>query len=336
MKAYITNNLIHKINHFKEEAEMNALMEAYVKANVYSDNSSVQLNLDWPSVLSLLDLESLFWTIPQWNEQDPLYDFILSTLTTHSQQELLIRLYDQVFVDCLTKIKNLPQIDQTFLLNQIQKKRDFIKLPSVKEFLVTPLNHYEQLLKTDPYNTIHDLTLYLAWDRVCVNLAILFEHPTFKTAEGLATLKECLVESFQHITKQGRTSPGFFRLMEALYAILMREENLQNYSDADWLILCQSAEALRSRESVCDVAYVDQIIMINDPNSKKPMPLVLTLDSPERVQKSLQFAHFGINVLNKEKEPWNYSLSTVEIICFKEENQKINFEKIIHHSSDKN
>ncbi len=329
MKAYMTNNLIRTISHFKEEEEFNAFLEAYKQASVNLEIDSFQLHLNWPSFLEIIDLEALFWSFHPLNEEDALYNFLLSMLNKNDQQVLLTCLYDQVFIDCLTKVKKLPQIDQTFLLNQIQKKRDLIQVPLVKKLFAASLNYYEKLLQVDPYHTIHDLTLYLAWDRVCVNLAVIFEHPSFKSVDGLTTLKECLIESFQHITKQGETTPGFFRFMEALYAILMREENLPIYSEEEWLILCQSAEALRSREIVCDAPYIDRILVDKYSNSKKRAQLILTLDSIEKVNASLKLAEFEIKKLNQEKMAWNYSLSPVEIVCFKQENQKLLFNTII-------
>ncbi len=123
----------------------------------------------------------------------------------------------------MTHIKALPCIQAPFLIDRIQKKRQSLALSQINEIFAQSLDDYEQSLLQNPSYTMHDLILYLAWDRVCINLAVIFEHD-FSNANhrGLEVLKECLLESFQHITSEGRTIPSFFRAIEALYAYQMR------------------------------------------------------------------------------------------------------------------
>ncbi|CUI16922.1 hypothetical protein PNK_1305 [Candidatus Protochlamydia naegleriophila] len=332
MKAFITNSLIRKINADGAISEKNLLVEACVEGGLLAAGQPLKLLFDWPAFLESIELGSLFWSFPSF-EQSQLFNFMIAVLAQEEQKdELLIRLYDQVFVECLTQVKALPQIDQSFLLDQIQKKRRFALFSQAGYLFSAPLDHYERMLVENPYNTLHDLTLYLAWDRVCVNLAMIFENPSALKLSGLEVLKQCLVESFQHITGQGRTAPGFFRLIEAFYAFQMREENLQIHTDTEWLVLCQSAPALRPRDSLCDAVYIDESIInsqvIADPLSEMRKVKILTLDSVDKVKASLSLGRYMIEKLQKEVLDWGYALRSVEVICFREEKAGLAIESV--------
>ena len=137
---------------------------------------------------------------------------------------------------------------------------------------------------------------------MCVALSAIFEQPKIKHSQGLKVLKDCLIESFQHITAQGTAKPSFFRLIETLYAYEMRDENLDNYTEADWLTLCQSSLSLRPREELIDVEYIDQAL--ND----EPI-IVLTSDSEEKVRLSFSLANYMI-----KSHDLNYTLSPAKVI----------------------
>ncbi len=335
MKAFITDSLVRKINTYGAISEQNPLIDACVEGGLLTVDQSLELLFDWPAFLESIELGSLFWSFPAFNEENQLFNFIIEILSQEEQNnELLIRLYDQIFVECLTQVKALPQIDQSFLLDQIQKKRRFTLFSPAGQLFSAPLDHYERMLVENPYHTIHDLTLYLAWDRVCVNLAVIFENPSVAVKmSGLEVLKDCLIESFQHITGQGRTAPGFFRLVEAFYALHMREENLQTYTDAEWLILCQSAPALRSRDSLCDATYIDESLIntqvIADPQSEVRKLKIMTLDSVDKVKASLALGQYMIEKLQKEVPDWMYTLRSVEIICFREGASGLAIESVV-------
>lgn len=317
MKTFIDNKLIQKITSETVDKE-NSLLKAYLKAGILTNDQPMQVMLGWPSLLEYLDLESLFENFPTLDNQNELFALIISTLPLESEKDFLIRLYDQVFVECLTHVKALPQIDPTFLIQRIQQKRQ----SSLKLFAQS-LDRYERLLLEHPAHIMHDLILYLAWDRVCVNLAILFEYrsPEVDIRSGLDVLKECLLESFQHITAHGRTAPSLFRLMEALYAYQMREENLPIYTDSEWSILCQSACALKPREILSDVWYIDAAVTddqkLKEMDKEKKNLRVLTMDSVDKVQACLAFVHYMIDKLKLETE-WQYSLCPIEVVCLQE------------------
>lgn len=317
MQIFIDNRLIKKTILAKES--QNHLIEICVDAGILADPSSLPVIFGWPSLLEIIGLGSLLEDFPAFH-QGELYSLLTSSLKSKIDKEFLIRLYDQVFVECLTEVKALPEIDSQFLLEQIQKRRHSLSLKE-NELFALPLHRYEKLLKEHPANAMHDLILYLAWDRVCVNIAQIFEYDTSNTdlQSGLQVLKECLLESFQHIKTHGRTVPGFFRLIETLYAYQMREENLQTHSDSDWLILCQSASALRPREELSDVIYIDAAIAhhqnIQTFDNGKDILTILTLDTPEKVKTCLAFARFMLEKLKLETPEWPYILRPVKVLC---------------------
>lgn len=330
MNAFIDNQLIQKIIAEEVENGENSLVESCIQAGILADEQSFQIIFGWPSLLEYIGQGSLFEAFPKFDKHNPLFAFITSSLTLDSEKDFLFRLYDQIFVECLTQVKALSQIHPAFILSQIQKKKS-------SALFSRSLDHYEKILTGDPANTLHHLILYLAWDRVCVNLALLFEHiyPDLESQEGLRVFKECLLESFQHITEQGKAVPGFFRLLEALYAYQMREEVIQTHTDAEWLALCQSSRALRSRENIPDVFYIDAALVdhrkLKSLIKEKEPVRVLTLDSIDKVKASLLFADYMIEKLKIEIPEWPYTFRPLEIICLKENDNRLLVDTIVRH-----
>lgn len=271
-----------------------------------SPSEKEKIVFGWPSLLEYLELGSLFEMLPKFDAENKLFSFLLSALAVDFDKELLIRIYDQIFVENLTQIKALPQIQPAFLLKLIQ-----LKIQTAPKPFLLPLDYYEKLFKENPSHAIHDLVLYLAWDRVCVHLAILFDQ-SLTNPQGLEVLKECLIESFQHITKQGKTTPGFFRLVEALYAYEMREENLQKHSESEWMTLCQSSRALIPREDLSDLYYIDAAFIDMQDNSTKLR--MLTIKTPDKVHSGISLARLMIEKLKREIPGWQYTLCPVEIV----------------------
>lgn len=335
MKIFIDNKLIQKLTAPEVQGDGQPLVESFIGMCVLPNNKSLQVNFGWPSLFEYLHLGSLFEKFPKFDDQSNLFAFITSALDLGAETDLLIRLYDQVFVEYLTQVKALPQIHPKFLLEQIQKKRASSS-SLVNELFSHPLDKYEKSLMENPANTIHDLILHLAWDRVCTNLAILFElpssNPTFQ--KGLEIFKECLLESFQHITGHGKTVPGFFRLLEALYAYQMREERLETYTDAEWLILCQSSRALKPREGLIDLFYIDAALVEEEKfkqNHEQDLLKVFTLDSTEKVNAALALADYMIEKLKLEVPDWRYVLRPVEIVCLGDHRSYLSIDTVIRH-----
>ncbi|WP_068471092.1 hypothetical protein [Candidatus Protochlamydia phocaeensis] len=332
MKAYIDNRLIRRLKN-DAEGESNILLQVCHQAGILADDQPLHIIFDWPSLLEYIDLSLIFKMFPKFADEHKLFALLISTLTVEPEKDLLIYLFDQLFVECLTQVKSLPQIDQTFLLSQIKRTRESALSSSTAELFLPALDRYEQQLRENPYHILHDLTLFLAWDRVCVNLAAVFERPSLdsKGQEGLLVLKECLLESFQHITGHGRTVPGFFRLIETLYAYQMREELLENYTDSEWQILCQSAQALRAREELSDVPYIDRAVVDSQDMQIASIEAVkvFTLDSADKVNAGLSLAHYTVEQLKKEAPDWHYSLRSVEVICLQEVEKGLRIETVV-------
>lgn len=228
----------------------------------------------WPSFLKYLGLGSIFSNLPPFDQTQPLFVACVSTMHANTEKEVLFYMYDRLFAEVLTQIKNLPEINAPFLLQAIEQKR---KTPSFLEAEKVPsalLTAYETAFKEKSADTIHDLVLYLAWDRMCVWMGSLFNFQSAnpKFIQGISHLKECLIESYHHIAQQGKTSPGTYRLIEALIFYQMREENLQKHSAEDWALLNQSFRLLKNQDE-----------LVEDP-----------LDSPEDVQSYLALAQLLI------------------------------------------
>ncbi|MBA3957734.1 MAG: hypothetical protein H0X51_04980 [Parachlamydiaceae bacterium] len=306
MHAFLDKQLIKQLCGNISEETRESLLTLILK-----DHS--QIVLDWPSFLTYIDCDALFDAWPPFDDNNPLFNYLITLLTDDPQQESVTRAFDQLFVACLTQVKDLPQLNDTFLLQQIEDKKLFVE-KEVSALFSESLHTYEHALRGNPKALLHDLTLYLAWDRVCVHLASIFDYAftNLQDFSGINILHECLLESFQHIHNQGRTNPGFFRLLEAFYAFQMREENLQTHPESDWQLLCQSSGALKSREILIDVSYINAALL---PHGRHAVIRVYTLDSPERVKASFSLATFTMEKLKRERHNWLYTLAKVDVHC---------------------
>ena len=255
-----------------------------------------------------LGLNHIFEKFPELNE---LHILLISILEHENKNELLVHFYDQVFIECLTHVKALPELGPSFLLEQIEKKRVECPFPQ-------SLDLYQILLLKHPQHIIHDLTLHLAWDRTCVYLASLFD----QDFSDLKVLKDCLVESFQHITKDGKSVPSLFRFIEALYSYYLKKENLPHHTEEEWKILCQGSITLKPRDKFTAVPYLDVVA-----GNRK----VLTLDSLTQVKAAVALTECILEKLKKEHPTWSYSLSPVEVSCLKETEKGFEVESVFTH-----
>lgn len=319
MNFFIDNALIRKVNENKDNLLF--IKETCLRTSMVQENEKWGVCLTWPSFLEYCQLGALYSSVSIFGDQNKFSDLIIETLSSKFDKELLFALFDQIFVECLTQVKDLSVVQQPFLLNQIKKKRDGFS-STEKELFEFSLNHFENSLIAQPYQTLHDLILYLAWDRVCFNLSIVFENQSTNIdfINGVKTLKDCLVESFLHIFSEGKTSPSFFSLIEALYSFHMREEYIQSYSEPDWMVLCQSSQALRLRDHLPGVPYVDEAL-------KNQSLKVLTLDSIEKINATQILAKYVIKLLEKETG-WSGHLSGRRILSFYERDSKLSFDAV--------
>lgn len=303
MKAFIDNKIIRQIHD-------NECPEHFLK-----ELKKEEILFGWPSFFTYLGYSSPFENLPKYDEKNELYSLMMEALNSDDAKEVINRLYEQIFANFITEISSLREINPEVLLENIREKK------KQNPLFLPVLYYYETIFEENAQAALHDLTLYLAWDRICVSTAIIIEQSlaNIKVRHNLHFLKECLLESFQHITEQGKTVPSFFRLIETFYAEHMREDYLQVHSDEEWLILCQGAQCLKSREELPDVYYVDLAIDIhNQPSTiKKDLFTVYVSDSKERVETTLSLTKLIISKIKSEFPSWPYFLYPVAISWLK-------------------
>lgn len=262
------------------------------------------IHFRWPSLLECLGLGSIFSNL---EPNQLLFEACIASLSENEDIEVIHHLYDRLFAENLNQINALPEIKSAFLLQAIKEHRG--------NSLFDPLlDVYEKLLTEKPSDTLHDLILYLAWDRMCVSSGRLFDYPSTnpKFIKGIGILKDCLIESYQHITEVGRTVPGIYRLLESLLFYHMREENLNKLNEHEWKVLSQSFEVLKAQDSLADFFYIDDAVGVENDSSE----IYLTLDSSHKVNSRLSFAACLMNKLKAEIPNWNYVLHPKKIVHF--------------------
>lgn len=276
------------------------------------------ITLGWPSLLDFIGLEDLFKNIPAFNENEAIFQTCLNVLHEDKVDGILFDLYDRLFAEYLTYIKSLPQIDPDFLTAKIQEELQKASFLSVSKWLGSSLLHYKQALTQTPALIMHDLILYLAWDRMCVALGRLFDYQTEDPIfiRGIETLRKCLIESFQHIALQGKTSPSFYRLTESLFFYEMREENLDKHSEEEWALLSQSFSVLLPQEEFVDCCYIDNALnTTSQRDSNTSRDKCLTFESEDKVYSRFKLAQLMMRKLSLESDfEWRYGLRSMEIV----------------------
>lgn len=275
------------------------------------------VSFSWPSLLEYLELGSVLSTLPPFDQHQPLFEACVSTMCAYEETEVLFHIYDSLFAENLNQINALPQIKPAFLLQAINEQRQKGSFSELKTMLSPMLTAYETSLTEKAAHTMHDLILYLAWDRMCVCMARLFDYPSTDLAfiRGIGLLKACLIESYRHITQQGRTTPGIYRMLESFLFYHMREENLKKLTDAEWTILSQSFPALKAQDQLADFFYIDHAVIperqleIDEENPE----IYLTLDLPSSVNARLSLAQCMMDKLKSEDPCWVYTLHPKKI-----------------------
>lgn len=283
--------------------------------NAFRKQEGSRMGFTWPSLLEYLGLGDLFSRLPSFSEKNPLFIATVSALCEVENQEDLFYVYDSIFTEMLKQVKSLPEADAAFLLEKIKEKKEKLSFFEMEEVLSPAIAAKELALRETASQAMHDLVLYLAWDRMCVAMARLFDYQSAdpKFLRNLKGLKWCLAESYLHISGQGRIKPSFFRLVEAFFYYQMREEHLQLHTESDWELLSQSFAALKKPDELVDVFYIDQELALESQRGLKA-GCHLTADSPEIVHCRLALAHYTISHLKKEVPQWNYALFSSHII----------------------
>jgi len=273
------------------------------------------LNLDWPSLFEYLELGRVFSQLTFFDPSQILFTATISALCEVNNPEDLFYIYDSLFTKIIEQVKSLPEVDANFLLQKLEEKKTKLSFWEMEKILSPALAIQERALRESKIEAMHDLVLYLSWDRMCVYMARIFDHPSNHPLflDNLKKLKWCLIESYQHIASQGRTSPSFYRLIEALFYYQMREEHLHLHPEADWELLTQSFPILKNQNELIDIFYIDHAIAPAS-NVEEGSFCHLTIDPPELVQSRLALAHYMIEKLKEEIPQWNYALRPMNII----------------------
>lgn len=284
----------------------------------YIFNPDNHISFRWPSLLEYLELGSVLSNLPAFDQTQPLFVACISTLCAYEEKEVLLYMYDQLFAENLNQINALPQIKSSFLLQAIKEQRQRFSFLEVTKVLSSTLAANEAALSEKASHTMHDLILYLAWDRMCVCMARLFDYQSTdpKFIKGIGVLKECLIESYQHIAQQGRTTPGIYRMLESLLFYQMREENLQKHTPAEWTMLSQSFLALKAQDELVDIFYIDDAVVTVEKlkTEEETSEYYLTLDSPTSTNFRLSLAQYMMDKLKSEVTWWDYALRPKKII----------------------
>jgi len=317
---YFDNNLLHRMS--KDNALDISNIKDYTLVNdIPLDN----IDFNWSSLLSCIGENSLFESL-KFDPEKKIFNVIISTLALNPQKEILLRLYDQIFVEFLTLIKSLPQVNANFLLEKISASES-----KGHAFFNKPLQHYKSRLADHTRQAMHDLVLYLAWDQVCNYIANIFDFNSteFKIKESLQVFLDALTESFRHIFNQGKIVPSFFRLSEAVYSFQMRDENLQGYSESEWSTLSQSSKALKPKEMLANAMYIDATITEQKKIESENTILFFTLDSPEVVDSTLQLARYVNEKIALDTCCWSFSFHPAQIVCLTEKDAALQITGVI-------
>lgn len=265
----------------------------------------LKITFNWPTFLTFLGIDDLLKNFPAFDSSNELYRIMMEVIESNPPKEVYFDLFDQLFVDCLTHIKAIPEVDANYLTGELRAKEK-------PAFLAESLLQWELALTENPKIFLHDLTLYLGWDRVCVRLAILFETvpDTVTSREWYQMLRGCLAESFQHISRQGRTEPSFFRLQEALYAYDMRDDMLQKHTEAAWEILTKGAMSLSSREKAPELGFLDRSVTDKAYNTTGT---IFCAESEEKILAGWNLAKYYLLTFETDFPEWDFHLADTSI-----------------------
>ncbi len=271
-------------------------------ANPVFQIPEAEIQFEWPSLLEYIGLGTIYSELPPFDHTHKLFDVIVETLTKHDEEGVVFHIYDHLFAENLREISSLQQIKTPYILEAIERQRKMPSYHAASQFISKTLDEYEKRFREDAPNTIHDLILYLGWDRMCASVSYLFNHQSDKPKfiEGIKGIGDCLIESYQHISSHGRTAPGASRMIETLFYYEMREEVMHLHSEPIWEMLSKSFPGLKSPEALIDFLYIDNAVI---PFEKYADDEYVTLDSPEIVLARLNLANYILPRLNYSLSP---------------------------------
>ena len=308
MKISLDSNIVHQIAKDPDSIRTYALIAD-------EENSIV---FGWPSLLEYLGCGALLAELPSFEPGTPLFDASISSLALPQEKEVLFYIYDHLFTENLRQIKSLSKIDAPSLLRMLEDQSQRLSSLEIGKNLVSTLISFEEAFRGRPSLEMHDLILYLAWDRMCLTVGKLFDYQSSNPnyINGIEVFRECLIESYSHIVQQGRTRPGAYRMIEALFFYEMREERLQTHTSAEWTMLSKSFPLLKPQNELVDFSYVDYLVV---PESEKEvdhesLSAFLTGDEIVNIDLRISLAKFILNKLKEQYSNWNNVLLPQRII----------------------
>lgn len=273
---------------------------------------NISFHFTHPTFLEYLELGDILAKVTPFDETGALFQATITALCEVDNPEDLFYIYDSLFAEMLNRIKALEQIEPNFLMKRIREKKESLSFWSMEKILSLAMAEKEKEFKENTYHVMHDLTLYLAWDRMCIAMSRLFDYqsqnPIF--LNNLRKLKWCLMESYQHIRAQGKTRPSFYRMMEALIYYQMREEHLELHKEGDWELLSQSFTLLKHPNEWADCFYSDCVLVAD---LEEVSFCHLTTESSEMVERRLALTHYMIDHLKDEAPKWKWTLPSHDI-----------------------
>lgn len=306
MKLVIDNSLAAQLA--KEPAQ-------FANNPLFQDENNF-IYFRWPSLLEYLGLGSLLSELPPFDPEQPLFEACLDALRKHEEKESVQYVFDRLFTENLNRIIELPQLNPGSLMKEIANHKESLD-ESIAKILSPALDFYLIAFNQHSASMMHNLILYLGWERTCLQIAQLFDYQSndAKFNEGIKTLQECLIESFQHITGQGRTAPSIFRLFEALFYYYMREEHLQKHTNEEWDLLQKGFKALKSPEKLADVFYIDDAVTpLDKPEDEESTFSYVVTEPSEKTAFRIAFSQLILEKIKKEVPDWHYKLNLPEII----------------------
>ena len=253
--------------------------------------------LNWSSFWGSLEKEELIQEFSFCERGDALFQATITSLLEIQEESDLFYLYDSLFSSCLQKVYSLPWLQLGSFIQEIvdQKKK---KKGTWEENL---LESYEKAFRTEGPSKIHDFILSFAWDRFCLLSATLFDFPSQERRflKNLAKFRDCLIDSYHHIRDQRKSSPSFFRLVNALFYYEVREERIDLHQPQEWEILTQSFPLLLSDDEISSCSYIDFFMQ----EGKGEKVQILTVDSLEVVQRKKALSSLFLQKIGIEDHP---------------------------------
>lgn len=297
MKLVIDNHITDKLSCGEAVPEINDFQTIIFK---------------WPTLLKFLKLDPM----PQlktWDETNPIFQLYLKSLFSITEKELLYHIYDMLFAETIGEIKSLKDLSKKNLLEKIEN------ISNQNKNIINALQSFQSDFSGSNSKAMHDLILYLSFERMCHCLSKFLDYQTkdLTYTHNLKVLRECLIDSYVHIRSQGNCFLSFYTLIESLFFFEMREENLSKHTDEEWKVLNQTFSVLKQDEGLTSCFYIDDALSELETSKNTSPKSYLSCESKEIVEIRLNFANVMLKKLQNEIPSFQYVLKPLLIIYSK-------------------